>query len=370
MRDARRLTAALVLGAGVWAAGPPVAADEGSTGIFVRADSDRTVVITPRASLGTVVNRERTRFDASYAADIWTSASIDIRTAATHRITEQRDQVDASVTHELADWNLGGSYYFSYEPDYVSHGASFFTSQELAEGSTTLEQRLLFAWDTVGRVGDPRFERPVLTLGGRVAFTQAIDADTLLQAVYEVSYREGYQASPYRYVGMGGDGRCGGSAELCIPESHPGIRWRHAAVLRARRALSDDSSLGLAYRLYRDSWGVLSHTGTAQLAWITGDDSTLTFQYRFYVQSGAGFYRSAYPVLTGQRLYVTRDRELSPMFSNRVALSYETLFRMGDSGTVLRLALAVGGTAFVYRDFVGLDQVYALDTGLAVSLEL
>ena len=48
---ARPHTVALVLGAAVWAAGPPVAADEGSAGIFVRADSDRTVVITPRDRL-------------------------------------------------------------------------------------------------------------------------------------------------------------------------------------------------------------------------------------------------------------------------------------------------------------------------------
>ncbi|NIS32934.1 MAG: DUF3570 domain-containing protein, partial [Actinobacteria bacterium] len=98
-----------------------------------------------------------------YTADVWTSASIDIRTAATVPITEQRDQIDVALGHELDDATLGASYYFSGENDYWSHGVGLSSSQELANGTTTFEESLRFSYDTVGRSGDDGFSRPLTT---------------------------------------------------------------------------------------------------------------------------------------------------------------------------------------------------------------
>jgi hypothetical protein len=363
-----RLTPPLV--AAALALAPVTAhANEGGITMFVRGDTDQTTVVSPRATVGVGLDEDRTRFDVAYMADVWTSASIDIRTAATVPVTEQRDQIDAAASRQIDDVNIGASYYLSGEADYWSHGVSLFSRQEILGKCTTLEERATWSHDTVGRSGDPAFSRPLDTGSLRLGLTQILTPQMIVQAVWEGAYRVGYQSSPYRFVGLGGDGQCGGSAVLCVPEANPDTRLRNAIVLHGRYSLSPGSSLGLGYRLYFDDWGVNAHTVTAQVAWLPSDVSTITLRYRFYLQSAAGFYRSAYPLPAGQLRYATRDRELSPMFSNRVALSYETKFELADDIT-LGLALALGGTVFVYGDFVGLDEVFAGDATVALTLEL
>lgn len=365
----RTLSLAVLASVTTCAPGSVTEANEGSVGFFVRGDSDRTTVVSPRASVATVVNDGATRVDTAYTADIWTSASIDIRTAATKPVTEQRDQLDLGVTHELGDLAFNAAYYLSTETDYDAHGLSLGGTQYLAGKSTTLEERVTAGHAFIGRSGDPHFERDLTTLGLRLVLTQIIDARTLVQGVYELSHLEGYLSNPYRYVGMGGDGQCGGTAVLCLPEAHPEMRTRHAIGGQARRALSEDSSAGIGYRFYIDDWGLVSHTAIAQIAWLPGEDQTLTLRYRYYQQSGANFYRSAYAMPDGPVRYVTSDKELSPMFSNRVALGYDARFALGDE-VGLRLAFALGGSIYSYNDFPGLGDVYAGDASIALTLEL
>jgi hypothetical protein len=344
-------------------------ANEGGASFFVRGDSDSTTVINPRATIQATLNEERTTVNAAYSADIWTSASIDIRTAATRPITEQRDQIDVSGSHTIDDVTLGASYYFSGENDYWSHGVSLRAVEEVANKSTTLEQSIRFSHDMVGRSGDDAFSRPLDTYGLRLVLTQILSPVAIVQAVWEGGYRDGYQASPYRFVGLGGDGMCAGTAQWCIPEAHPSTRIRNAFVVQARYNLSQDASAGAGYRLYFDDWGVVGHTAIAQVAWLAAEDATITLRYRFYSQGAAAFYRSRYENADETIKLATRDRELSPMFSNRVSIGYETSWPLSD-GIALRFALAVGGTVFVYSDFVGLTEVFAGDATLALTLEL
>lgn len=345
------------------------AANDGSASLFVRGDSDSTVVIAPRAGARVELGDIGTTIDAAYSADIWTSASIDVRTAATVPITEQRDQLDFALTHEMQDVTLGASYYFSGENDYWSNGFTLRSVQELASGSTTIEESLRYVHDIVGRAGDPTFSRALDTVGARLVLTQVLSPEAIVQAVWEGAYRNGYQSSPYRYVGLGGDGQCGGTAILCIPEAHPETRIRNAFVVQGRYALSRDASLGLGYRFYVDDWGVLSHTGIAQFGWIPARGQLVMLRYRFYTQSAAAFYMSRYPLPDGQINFVTRDRELTAMFGNRVALSYEGRAAL-STDVALRVAIALGGTVFVYQDFPGLTEVYAGDATVAFTLEL
>ncbi len=360
--------AALVFGA-MLGLTPGVQANDGTASVFVRGDTDHTTVISPHAGVQTRFNADRTTANVGYTADIWTSASIDIRTAATKAVSEQRDQIDVGVGHELDNATLNASYYFSGENDYTSHGVGLSSTQELANNTTTFEESFHYSYDLVGRSGDANFSRPLSTYGLRLVMTQILSPKALVQGVWEGAYRQGFQSSPYRFVGLGGDGQCGGTAILCVPEAHPDTRIRNAFVVRGRYALSSDTSAGIGYRFYFDDWGVAAHTAIAQVAWLPSEDTVLTLRYRFYTQSAAGFYRSTYPAPTGALRYVTRDRELSPMFSNRVALSFEKSFDVSDD-IAIRLGLAVGGTVFVYQDFVGLNEVFAGDATLALSLEL
>ena len=98
-------------------------AQDASTAVYVRSDSDQTTVITPRLRVGGNVS-DTTRLDVSYSVDVWTSASIDIRTSASKPITEQRDEINVKLGQEAGDLTLSGGYRHSNEPDYVSNGGS------------------------------------------------------------------------------------------------------------------------------------------------------------------------------------------------------------------------------------------------------
>ncbi len=243
-------------------------------------------------------------------------------------------------------------------------------SLDLADHNSTLELRVTAEGDRVGRSGDELFSRPLTQLGGRFAYTQVIDPQMLVQVAYELNHAEGFQSSPYRYVGVGGDGRCGGTALLCVPETHPAVRTRHALVARARRAFDDHLSAHLDYRFYIDSWGLYANTAAVQLNWMHDEDGLFAVRYRLHQQGAAAFYRSTYPMPSGTLRYVTRDRELSPLWSHRLALSYEREIAIGEAGPSVRLAAAFGGTYLLYEDFVGLTDVVAVDGTLSIGVDL
>src|SRR5262245_46082677 len=69
------------------------AAQQAASAVYVRTDTDQTLVITPRVSVEAPVD-DATRLNAAYSADVWSSASIDIRTSASRPVTERRDEIN------------------------------------------------------------------------------------------------------------------------------------------------------------------------------------------------------------------------------------------------------------------------------------
>jgi len=335
-------------------------ADEVAFGTLVRADTDHTLVVTPRARIRAPFSGGRSHVDAAYAADIWSSASIDVRTAATSRVSEQRDELDLGVDREFDDLTLRMSYRFSNEVDYQAQGVGLGAALDLAEGSATVSLDLRAGFDRIGRSGDTRLRERQRSLAARLSYEQAIDRDTLLQLVYEGTRVMGFQSSPYRFIGIGGS--CQTGAALCIPEQHPRLRMRHAFVARARRALGDSASVGLDYRLYVDGWGMVGNTFGLRAAWLPNDKTTLTLRYRGHRQNAARFYQSTYEIADlDTQSFFTRDRELGALWSQRLAFDLEREFDVGSAGAPLLLSFALGATYYSYDDFTGLDSVGSLD---------
>lgn len=354
-----------------WLSASAARADEVGSGVYIRTDSDHTTVVSPRVRAKSDV-AEGTSAEVAYSADIWTSASIDIRTAASKVVMEQRDELDVSLSHDFSDVTLGGGYRFSKENDYESHAGSGSVAYNFADNAATLAASAFVSGDTVGRAGDPKFKRALTSFGSRLSFTQVLDPKMLVQASYDLAYFSGYQASPYRYVGIGGDGRCHGAAQMsspmCVPEREPDTRLRHAIVGRLRRAFSADVSAGVSYRFYLDSWGIGSHTIEAQLAWLTDEATELALRYRFYTQGRSTFYRPVYQP-TDNLKYVTIDRELSAMGIQRVGIDLQHSFQLGSDVT-LKGVTSAGVDLYHYANFPGLKNVKALELSFAGVLAL
>lgn len=342
-------------------------ADEVASALYVRADTDHTTVVSPRIRSKKAL-AEGTTVDVTYAADIWTSASIDIRASASVRpVTEQRDELDISLGHDMQDVRLYGAYRFSTEHDYTSHGGTLGGSVDLANNAAKLDASLHVIADTVGQSGNPAFARALTTLDGSLSYTQVLDPMMLVQMTYEVAHNIGFQSSPYRYVGVGGTGFGCLGASLCLPERVPRQRTRHALALLIRRALSDRVSVGLTYRHYFDDWSLGSHTLLGELGWNLGEHTLLALRYRYYTQGAVAFYQRVYATLDSDQ-WRTRDRELSKLSYHRAGAELEQVFALGDAGATVAATLAVSGNRYQYSDFVGLNNVTALEISAALLL--
>jgi hypothetical protein len=346
-----------------WSTADVAAQVSASSAVYIRSDTDQTTVVTPRLSLSAPV-LDATRLDVVYTADVWTSASIDIRSSASKAVTEQRDEIDVAVSHELSDLRVTGAYRFSYEPDYESHGAALAGSLDLARKSTTLDVRLAASLDQVGRAGEPSFQRALRNASARFGLTQLLDTETFVQVVYEVMSASGYNSSPYRFAGIGTfDGRCRGAAFYCIPEANPSERLRHAFVLNARRALGEHLSAGISYRFYLDDWAIRSHTASGDVSFSPTEQLLLALRYRFYSQSAASHYGSSFSVSDSERQYFSNDKELATFVSHRVALELEK--SVDYAGSELSFIATVAPSRFLYADFRPVPRIDVLELTLA-----
>lgn len=345
----------------------PKRSAEVSSALYTRADTNGITVYSPRTSVAANVS-ENVSLEATHMLDAWTGASIDVVTAATNAIHEVRNEVQAGGSYASEVLAVTGSYRYSTEPDYKSQGAVASVALDLAQHNTQLALTAFGGHDTVGRASDPRFHRPVRSLGARLSLTQVIDTKTLAQLSWETSTLHGYQASPYRFVAIGGRGTCRSSAPDCVPEFVPEDRFRHALVARARRSLASILSAGLEYRFYFDSWDLLSHTVAPDLKLLVGEAGYFELDYRYYGQQRASFYRARYLTEDASHGNFTRDRELSAMYSNRLGLSYVHRASFRNERIALNAALRAGVTRYRYLAFVGLSRVDVLEVTLLLSL--
>jgi len=359
----------LVLGAAAPASAQVIA----GSSVYVRQDTDKTTVIAPRWHVGAPV-ADTTRVDFVYTADVWSSASIDIRTSASKRkVTEQRDEINTTLTQEFSDLSLSGTYRYSHEYDYQSHGGTLSGSYAMAEKSTTLDFRLGATFDAVGRAGDQNFDKSVRNLNVRLGLTQLIDQNTFAQVVYEIMDSNGFNSSAYRYIGFGSpNGLCSSPDKMyCVPERNPNDRLKHAVAVNFRRALGESFSLGLGYRFYLDSWAVASHTGTVELSWMASSDLLLALRYRFYTQGSAKHYKKMFEYTDAQQMPAfSNDKELSAFMSHRVALDIEKEVELDERGHKLSLVLSIAPSFFLYSNYAPLSSITAIETTLATVFRL
>jgi len=280
-------------------------------GVVVYADDDRVTVWSPRTSV-TVPLPHSVVVDVEATVDAVTAASADVTsTASPYAFTEVRTEagVAARVAVLPRQW-LGARAVVSDEQDYTSLyvGGSWWT--EVAERNTTLGAEYIAAFDTVGRAGDAMFAES--RRGHRLALTltQVTDRAGYVDVVVDVDRSTGYLANPYRYVPIA----VGGMTAYSLPERVPDERTAIAALGRVRRRIAGRWYSHADYRLCRDTWGITSHTVSAQaLLALRGDALMVGVTARGYLQNAADFVRATYTGDDGAPVWRTRDRSLGTM---------------------------------------------------------
>ena len=317
----------------------------------VYTDNDHTTVVSPLTAISRDAWSGGT-LSASYVADIVSSASVDVISNATKRMSDFRSEISGGITQKLRATTLSGSYIYSVENDYSSHNVELGLTQDLFERNSTLTVGYSLSVNAIGRAGDHEFHRSLLVNGVAASWSQIINRRTIAQLSYSFSYNDGYQASPYRFVRIQTPDLVG-NAPFKVPETVPYDRYRHAIVLALNRHLFTDSALQGDYRFYADNWGVQAHTIQARY-FVTFGDVTLRFRGRFYYQRAASFYRENYTTDNFDEPFVTADRELSNFWSG--LLGGKVSWRLPWIHRALELEAKVDYFHFRYLDFALLDS--------------
>jgi hypothetical protein len=324
----------------------------------IYTDNDHTTVVSPLVGIsrdawsgGTV--------SASYVADIVSSASVDVISNATKRMSDFRSEITAGLRQKLRSTTLTGAYIYSVEHDYQSQNVSLGLAQDLAQHNTTLALGYTTSIDLVGRAGDQSFRRLLLVNGVAATWTQTLTTSTIAQLEYSFAYGDGYMASPYRFVRVDAMPE---TASFKVPETDPGQRLRHAFVIGANQHLFTDTSLQADYRFYFDSWGIVAHT--VQLRYLVAfKDVTLRLRERFYWQKGADFYREHYSEVEP---YMTTDRELSSFWSSTTGVKVS--WRLPWLARALAADLKADVFYFRYADFALLPTRVGANLEAGLSL--
>lgn len=336
-------------------ASPPLPGPGAASRVVVYSDDDATTVVTT-AVRATVPVGEVGAVRAGWIADVVTSASVDVVTAATRPVHERRDELSAGVDLRAGDALVSLDAAHSAENDYGSNRLSLSGSTDLAGNATTLGARASILFAAVGRAGDDAFQESLTVYALGVSVAQVVDARTLVSLAASLEVDRGYQASPYRFVTL-----ADGSA---APEALPEGRARLALTVRLRRALSPSTVAALDERLYGDDWGLSASSTTARLVFTLASGLDLELRNRFHVQSSVAFWQARYD---RRRRSMTADRELSALVDDFAgpALVYEAY----DLGPFDTLRLDLRAEAFAFR-FLPADRISGrLGAQLGIGLE-
>ena len=226
--------------------------------IQVYADSDHTQVVSPVVQARSDV-APGTNVNVGYLVDAVSSASVDVVSQASARtIKDTRHQLSTGLSQQLDTFNVRGAYSYSRENDYLSHTLDVGVQDELNDKNTAIGLGYTISLDTVSRANDMNFARDLRVHHVAASLTQTINPRLIGQVTYELGYAQGYQASPYRFVPV--RMTVESPPELWVAETDPDTRYRHALVIGANQAVGEASSLQGDYRIYRDTWGIWSHT--------------------------------------------------------------------------------------------------------------
>ena len=368
---------AAALALGVWGAAAPACAeeplgDDPASGSMFRifSDSDHVTVRSLMGDYGFVTarelgwsvhyNNEKVTIPAvsappgsQEAVDAITTASRPISGNAFQDFVKVRNEFTGALTHGGAALD----YYVSTEADYLGQQLGARYARDYENQLLNLAVGTSYGWDAIDPVADDDTNAPPSTkstLHWNAVATRIVSPTTLLRAGVEYNVVEGLQHNPYRNVYAGGS---------IVPERHPDHRQRRDAFLKVNQYLQDRTSLKLSYRFYNDDWGIDSHELGSKLSQYITQGIYARYEYRYYTQTRADFYRDEYATPAGIDGYRSGDYRLGLLSSHLFgfSLNVDMAPLAADSPVLHRM-----GAWFSYERYFNSNNYSAniLETGL------
>jgi len=234
------------------------------------------------------------------AVDAVSSASA-VRQGDGGGFKEVRKEIVTGLKHRLENTTLGLSYAHSDEDDYRSHAAGLSVSHDFFMNNTNILAAFSHSEDEVSSL-NPRsgevWPQDKDANNFTVVVTQLLSPFSFMRIGGSVSDVDGYQASPYREVVIGG------TSQL---EVHPDTRLRQSYFFWLNRYFETRTSGHLNGTYYRDDWGVTAQAAELKLYQYLFDPLILRLRYRYYTQTAADFYK---PNRTRFEAFMSADPKL------------------------------------------------------------
>lgn len=309
----------------------------GSDKVSVRSLMGDYTFNAPRdISLAIHWNNERVTIPAIDAAvgsaeaiDAITTASRPIAGNAFQDFTKIRNEFQGALTRR----NAALDYYVSTESDYLGQQIGVRYERDMSNDQLNVAFGSSYGWDAIAPVADDDTQTAddtKRTLHWNAVATRIVTEKTLVRVGVEYNLVDGIQHNPYRNVYAGGTN---------VPERHPDHRERRDLFVRLNQYLDNRSSLKLSYRLYNDDWGIDSNEIGSKLSQYLTQGVYAQYQYRYYTQSDADFYQSAYPTIDGVGGYLTGDYRMAALSSHLfgVAVNLDFAVLTADTAWLRRL---------------------------------
>jgi len=342
---------ALVAACGLTPASGSLADDlhpRGAAGVTVYSESMDTSIVSTHANVGLRLPHEL-ELDAAWSADIISSASVDVVTAATDRIDERRNQGGITLGREsvLPDLDLDAGYTFSIERDSYAHVGHVGARQGFLEDNLAISLDYGISYNRLGLRDEAMSRwRPLWVHTLDLGLTYILNPRTQVELIYSGGLSRGYHSSRYRRVPI--TFRQDLRATDWVDEVEPDTRQRNAFTLRGEHAFGDRFIASADYRFYWDTWGVTGHTLRLGTSVELPGHVTLSLQARGSQQSGASFYQRIYSYPTAYR---TRDRRLSPHLSGMAGAAIAWNLGSYVHLDTLELRASVDGVIYTFNDY-------------------
>ncbi|MES2962835.1 MAG: DUF3570 domain-containing protein [Bdellovibrionota bacterium] len=272
-----------------------------------RYDDSKTQVISPHLDVSGTFNKDTMKVAASFVQDFVTSASADVVSySSTGVIKEERNEYSTSFETIIPDGNMSVGYVQSDEHDYHSKIVSAGGTREFFQKNTVMSWGFSNGNDRINSTSNSAFDERMRHQVYSLSLTQILSKVSLIQFVYDFRVENGFLASPYRrarFVDTGG-------VVTTRSENHPLTRNRNAFAIKYNFfAESMASTFATTYRLYQDSWGLMSHTLEERLTKEFSKKFQTSFAARYYTQSKAKFYEDYYT--DSSALFYTGNKTLA-----------------------------------------------------------
>lgn len=271
------------------------------------------IALSGDAALTLHWNNERVVIPAIAAAP-GTQEAVDAITTASRPISGNAFEDFVKVRNEFQGGVRKGpasvEYYHSQESDYTGRQLSASWNRDIRGDQLNLSLGTSYGWDSIDPLADDdtgASSDHKTTVHLNAVATQIVGTGTQVRYGVEVNLVEGLQHNPYRNVYAGG---------TRVPERHPGRRQRRDAFVRVHQYLTNRASMKFNYRLYNDDWGIASHELGTKLSQTVSPAVFASWEYRYYTQSPAEFWRDQYASVDGIDGYRSGDYRMGPLSSH------------------------------------------------------